>query len=416
MGKIIASFLFAISVFGQDLALARLKHELKAAQDQDVSDQKTATEILRKTGAWPENMQGRGAARMARVHAALLSWIESQLPMGRSAIAIKSSDWEAAIHRQLVAAGIAEKELQATSDPAVPDFEDPGFGDVSVALTYKPELPDMLFVIGTVGVGCGGDQAVYGYRFDANGWARVISDHPTSDSGYGAAALEVSDADFQGRRLLLIHRWSVQCASTWMGTTYSVFRIANNAATPPVSLLSGEHGFWMGNEDDGLLFALKPDELIIELLDSSVDVGVHHRTQIHRYSFVDGVRRLGPIALQPQDFVEEWLTRPWSEMRSMSLPETQRWSGKFHNNAMEYSNVVPCAAKPDRWSVGFRITDREGKALPEPLEVNFLVRDLGNYRFEMEAVSDSEFEECPGEGSPSDKHSWLSVEQLKALP
>jgi hypothetical protein len=406
------AFLLAVgSVFGQDAALARLKQELKTAQDEDASDQKRAEELQRKTGAWPDDMEGRGAARLARVHAVLLNWIESQLPMGRSAIAIKSSDWEAAMGRQLAAAGIAGKEPQATSDP----LEDPGLGDVSVDLTYKPELPDMLFVTGTVGVRCGGDQAVYGYQFDANGWARVISDHPTSDSGYGST-IELSGTDFQGRRLLLIVGERVQCASAWMDMRYSVFRMASDAAVPPVSLLSGEHGFWMGNDPEGLIFALKPDELIIELLDSSVDGGIHNRTQIHRYNFVDTVKRLEPVALQPQDFAEEWLTRPWDEMRSMSLPETQKWQGKFRNEAMEYSNVVPCAAKPDRWSIGFKITDVEGKALPEPLEVNFLVRDLGNYRFEMEAVSDSEFEGCPGEGAPSDKHPWLSVAELKALP
>jgi hypothetical protein len=281
MRRIIAFLLSTISVFGQDLALARLKQELKTAQDQDVSDQKRAQEILQKTGAWPDDMKGRGAARIARVHAALLSWIESQLPMGRSATAIKSSDWEAVVHRQLAAAGIAEKEPQDASD-----FEE------------------------------------------------------------------------------------------------------------------------------------KPDELIIELLDNSVDMGIHNRTQIHRYNFIDGVKRLEPVALQPQDFAEEWLTRPWSEMQSKSVPEAKKWHDKLHAELVlgEYSELVPCAAKPDRWSIGFDIDLIGENRLKEPIEVHLLVRDLGNYRFEMEAVRDSEFEGCAGEGSPSDKHPWLSVEQLKALP
>jgi len=420
MCRIIAFLLFAISVFGQDVALARLKQELKTAQDQETSDYKRADEIQRKTGAWPDDMQGRGAARIAQVHAALLSWIESRLPMGPSAAAIKSSDWEAAIGRRLAAAGIGEKEPHATSDVAewVPPYENPGYDSVSVALAWKPELPNVLLITAGVAVRCGEDQAAYAYRFDANGWARVISDHTASDFGYGGAAFEVSDADGQGRRLLLIHRWSVQCASTWMGATYSVFRMAIGSATPPVSLLSEEHGFWMGNSDDGLIFALKPNELIIELLDSSVDTDIHNRTQIHRYSFVDGVKRLEPVALQPQDFAEEWLTRPWSEVQSRSAPETQKWHAKLHADLVlgDYSNVVPCASKPDRWSIGFEIDVIGEKRLKEPIEVHLLVRDLGNFRFEMEAVSDSEFEGCPGEGSPSDKHPWLSVEQLKALP
>ncbi len=170
--------------------------------------------------------------------------------------------------------------------------------------------------------------------------------------------------------------------------------------------------------DDDDPFVLKPDELIIEFLDQSVDGGVHNRTHILRYNFADGVKRLEPVAFQAQDFAEEWLTRPWSEMLSMSAPATQKWHGKLYADLVmgEYSNVVPCAAKPDRWSIGLEISDIGEKKLPKPIDVFLLVRDLGNYRFEMEAVSDSAFEGCPGEGSPSSEHPWLSVEQLKALP
>ena len=156
---------------------------------------------------------------------------------------------------------------------------------------------------------------------------------------------------------------------------------------------------------------------MIEFLDSSVDGGVHNRSHILRYSFEDGVKRVEPMAFQPQDFAEEWLTRPWSDMQIHSGPTTQHWHAKLHADFVlgEYTNVTICAAKPDRWSIGFEI-DFIGNKLEEPIDAHFLVRDLGNYHFETEAVSDSEFKECPGEGSPSDKHPWLSVEQLKALP
>jgi hypothetical protein len=139
MRGLIAVLLFGVSLAGQDLGLARVKQELKTARDQESADQKRADEILRKTGAWPDDMQGRSAARMARVHAALLNWIEARLPMGPSTAAIKSSDWETAMHRELAAAGIAEKEVLDDPDR----LEDPGFGGVSVALTWKPELPEI---------------------------------------------------------------------------------------------------------------------------------------------------------------------------------------------------------------------------------------------------------------------------------
>ena len=60
MSQVIAFLLFTISIFGQDTALARLQQELKTARDRDASDEKRASEILQKTGAWPDD-KGRGA-------------------------------------------------------------------------------------------------------------------------------------------------------------------------------------------------------------------------------------------------------------------------------------------------------------------------------------------------------------------
>jgi hypothetical protein len=184
---------------------------------------------------------------------------------------------------------------------------------------------------------------------------------------------------------------------------------------PPKPLLSSKHDFWLGN--DGPYFVLRPDELTIEFLDRSIDMGVHNRTHIFRYNFANGVRRLEPFAFQPQDFVEEWLTTPSSEVQSMSTSEAGEWRRKLHNVSYDqYFEVVACIAKPGRWSIGLQVTYEGEKELEMPIQTYFLVEDVGNYRYTLEAVSDEEFEGCPGEGSPSDKHPWLSVEQLKALP
>ena len=63
------------------------------------------------------------------------------------------------------------------------------------------------------------------YHFDERGRTRVFEDHPTSKWGYGGATLQLSGPDSQGRRLLLTHYMSVQCASAWMGMAYSVYRL-----------------------------------------------------------------------------------------------------------------------------------------------------------------------------------------------
>jgi hypothetical protein len=195
--------------------------------------------------------------------------------------------------------------------------------------------------------------------------------------------------------------------------SYAVYR--PSPSRPPETLLSSEHGFYL--REDGNIFVLKPDELIIEILDRSIDIDVLVRTHLLRYQFASSAKRVNPVALQPQDFADEWLNAPWADMQSMATPEASEWRRKLDKVEFDhYFEVVACAAKPGRWSIGLQVTYEGEKELEEPIQTHFLVRDLGNYRFEMEAVSDSEFEGCPGEGAPSDKHPWLSVEQLKALP
>jgi hypothetical protein len=396
MRNLIVLLCVGAPLFGQDPALTRLKHEMAVAGEQAEQAEQD------------KNFGKGGAARIASVHAALRDWIEPQLPKDVYSLAGEVSRLEVSLQKELERAGLSGAD---SSDPDV--FIDPGFDEVGFEFKMMPELPDTLFVIATVKVPCGGDQAVYAYRFDSNSRTRVIDDHPKSDLGFEGANLELSDPDLQGRRLLLIHRMSTQCASTWMGMTYAVYRM--DLSRPPESLLSSEHGFWLGN--DGPAFVLKSDELMIEFLDRSVDMGIHNRTHIFRYSFANGVRRIEPVALQPQDFAEEWLTAPWSEMQSMSAPETAEWHRKLIKLSFDrYVDVVPCVSKPGRWAIGFQVTFEGEKELEEPIQNYFLVRDLGNYRYAMEAVSDEEFEGCPGEGYPSDKHPWLSGEQLKSLP
>lgn len=391
MHKLIVFLFAAVSLFGQDATLARLKHEMAVAREQSEH---------------AEQFGKDGASRIIAVHAALRNWLEPRLPQDSYSLARDSWRLEASLPTILVAAGLSKPG--SADDP--PELDDPGFDEVTLELKAMPELPDALFVIAGVKVPCGEDQAVYAYHFDGNGRTRVIDDHPKSDWGFASSNLELSDPDSRGRRLLLIHRISTQCGSSWMGMTYAVYRIS--ATQAPESLLSSEHSFWLDEE----LFVLKPDQLIIELLDTGV--ATERRTNILRYSFADGVRRIEPLAFQPKDFAEEWLTRSWSEMQSRSAPDTKKWHDELHASFVlgEYTDVVLCASKPDRWSIGFEIRYLGEKELKEPLAAYLLVRDLGNYSFEMEEVSDSQFEGCPGKGFPSDKRPWLSVEQLSALP
>jgi hypothetical protein len=199
--------LFAtVSVFGQDTALARLKREMTVAREQ----------AERAAGERPPARDG--GAGIAAVHSALRDWIEARLPKDSFSPQTGRFGIETSLSKELVAAG-----LSSTNHAQSGSF-DTLLRQVEVELTWIPELPQTLIVTASLNVGCGWDQAVYVYRFDGNGWARVVDDHPKSDWGYGYATFEVSEPDTKGRRLFLVHRLSIQCGSSWMQMPFAVYR------------------------------------------------------------------------------------------------------------------------------------------------------------------------------------------------
>jgi hypothetical protein len=172
-----------------------------------------------------------------------------------------------------------------------------------------------------------------------------------------------------------------------MGMGYSVYRLSTSTSAADL-LLSDHHAFWLGN--DGPEFVLRPEELMIEFLDSSVDGGIHNRTNIERFNFAAGVRWLDPVAFQPQDFVEEWLVRPWSEMESRSDASTKTWHDRLHADGVfgDYHRVVACTDLRGRWLISLDIDQNK--------RTHFLVHDLGSYRYQMESVSETKPKGCPG--------------------
>ncbi len=126
--------------------------------------------------------------------------------------------------------------------------------------------------------------------------------------------------------------------------------------------------------------------------------------------------RIDPVALQPQDFVDEWLTHPWPEMESRSAGASRDKLEKWHNFlsgdfvAGDINIVQPCTEKPDDWKIAVSFQWVAGKQLPEQFKLYFLVHGLGKYRFEMTAISFEPSTNCPGETPPGSENPSLFQE------
>jgi hypothetical protein len=158
------------------------------------------------------------------LHRALREWLEWRLPQFEDSVT-QITHIEASLSRELKEAAILDSQ----------DEDDPWkikAGYVDFSLRQLPELPHTLFVIASVTVPCGVDEAVYMYHYTPSGRTRVLENYR---DGYFGPHIVLSELDSEGRRLLLIHY--TQCGSSWMGMTYSVYRLSTSTATAD-SLLS----------------------------------------------------------------------------------------------------------------------------------------------------------------------------------
>lgn len=134
MRRAIVLLFTAVSVFGQDAALARLKQAMAVARYGE------------------EHNEKNGAARIVAVHAALRNWLEPQLPKNMYSLAGEVSRLDASFSKTLTEAGLLKP------DSGDRDMFDPGFDRVGVDFKMMPELPDTLFVIAGFPVPCGADH------------------------------------------------------------------------------------------------------------------------------------------------------------------------------------------------------------------------------------------------------------------
>jgi hypothetical protein len=336
--------------------------------------------------------------RSADFQAAVRDWIESLLPKSGTAL-----DAEFLLLNQRVTSGLQRAAL-ITKPNWADENSKPGFVS-RVELSRPQEDSNKLAVIVGVSVPCGSDDAVYVYDYGQGQPRRVLESHGARDHDESLFDVRFSKRDVMGSQLILTLRYAVQCGSNWNMLSYDLFRVSA-AANTSMPILAGEHEIWLG-EEDAYQVRLDPDELLMQVRARSIDTGIHNRLHVlHFNAAKTTAERVDPVALQPQDFVDEWITRPWSEMESRSVRSGRERLEKWHEflgggfAAVEFTMVQACREKSGHWQVGVDLYWIKGNELPEPLSVFFLVEQLEQYRFKMVGINFDRQEGCPGESKP----------------
>jgi hypothetical protein len=258
--------------------------------------------------------------------------------------------------------------------------------------------PNLLVVIAGIYVGCGNDDAVYVYDYPASA-SRRLTVQSLGEPTYGEWVWDIhwSERLASGTQSLLVVRRSVQCASNMFQLGFYAYHTqGQNTIWSPA--FTDYHSVYGENLD----VKITPKELILQFSVICIDTGIFLRPRVvHVLLSRPGAqrRRHDPVALHPRDFVDEWLSRPWTEMtsRSESPPLLQKWHRLLFTNGVQFGEfklLQECSARPGVWQIGLTL-ERQAKATHY-----FLVRDLGEYRYRMVDTSTTRQAGCPGEGTP----------------
>jgi hypothetical protein len=315
----------------------------------------------------------------------LRDWIESRLESLDDPDHAK--DLEGGINQEL-------KNLSVT-DSADPQDLLGSLGEVRLE-----SQSGMLIVTTTVGIICENDASAYGYKRVDGHWKRVWEteqddyapgkyDPQSFDEVHVWQPLGEGHQDDPPLVMTLGNDWG--CASTWHTVYYRVWRVD---ATRSKLLIDRSDFAWLragsyivGSIGQDWTNQSAPADVLIEFTEASIDGGVHNREAVRHY-LIDGdkVRRVAPVALSPRDFVDEWLTQPWTDSAAWSASQALRqWHGKLQIGGVggEFGRTMHCDT-PDLWQVDLG---------PES-DTYFLVRWSPPYRFTMVNVADKPWPLC----------------------
>jgi hypothetical protein len=392
-----------------------------AAQAPTLDGLKTTLARIREGAPLPKAPPDAGAL-VTLAKRQLREWVEQQLPQASN---VDVDPLNARLNAQLQSSGLVGSSACSNPDSAGPAGPSgpPGdrrseacgyVGDVQVRETDAGRDGHYLTLATSFDNGwCGIDGSAYVFQFKDGRWrlvweneenAESASYSPTPISRIVVARRFTQDGEKEAPPpLVLTLSWALGCQGTWGGVRYRLWRVHDGDLSPP-PLISKDDGFWMGDDRyiDGQLL---PNDLLVEYRNRSIDDGVHNRAFVSHFRIGDDdkVRRVAPVALNPRDFVDEWLTQPWQDAgtwtEARSSARMRVWHLRIPNKAQdgfvsgEFTGPpLRCRGAPTLWQIGFYPS--EGKNFDQGPAVYFLVQWIAPYRFTMVAITRKPRADC----------------------
>ena len=327
----------------------------------------------------------------------LRDWVESRL------VDFPQRGSEAALAQELNAV-LLKAELTCSTNRGGPAEYCSSESFVGYLETLRVTRQQEFLIVETgMGIICGYDESAYLYRWNGSKWQRLWSSEQTiyTEKQYVPQtihAVQISPVRAgQKQRLVLTLGSNSWCSSNWHPVYYRLWRIGGEQEQMTAPLIDRKEMAFLGKNTPPISATLKAQELTVEFSALSIDPSVHSRNAVRRFT-INGsrARRVAPIAITPRNFVEEWLTLPWMESRSLSnpssLPALQKWHKRFFTGGGEFTAVSKlCKGNGDEWQVSLRVISPIDKTEPPHY---FLVRWRKPHSFALMQISDQAWDNC----------------------
>jgi hypothetical protein len=389
------------------------------AEESALAGIRSALEPVR---AGPGANQDRDAGpELAPVKQALRAWVESRLPepVDPNGRILDTSDY-AALGRHLTAEldsaalTCGEYGSQGYRCAALPSRDEDERGYLGPIRIGSLDGSRYLVMTTSVGMRCGFDESAYVYEHrDPKGWRLLlaIEEKDYREKVYNPRnflSIDVSPSGVAWDKpapppLVAALTFGPWCQSNWHMLATRLWR-ATPATTAPRPLLDREESLYMGF-DFIAAEHLAADNLLVEFQGDSADSAVLVRPHVlhYRVGSGDSIERIGPVALSPQDFLDEWIRSRGSEAWDWIDDKARKRLAPVHAQLgdLPFGMFDPskrCRPDPTLWQVGFT-PDKDGKDLP-PLY--FKIRWMPPYRFSLVDSSPRPFVGCDVEESMPD--------------
>ena len=303
------------------------------------------------------------------------------------------------------------EKLAAAGWEEIPSHKWNAYGEIrQIKFDWKTGYdPGILIVSTQLWLPCGStdpDSAIYVFQGMARHWNLVLaaeSDfNPAGENDETGMQYEISPPDSHGHWFLVIAHVPPSCRRTNDVLRYKALRPGTNG-DQPILLVSGrelfnpffEPPFRISVETDW--FALTTGK--VRKLDGEPGIA------ISRYDLTDyQVRRMAPLALAPEDFLDQWTQMGWDDAkrwtRASSDSALQEWHTKLNSlacDSSEIESVHQCSGTSEgdqNWLIEMSIDDRLNPSMKEgPLYVE-VARRGGN--FVLDGVHERHPPGCPG--------------------